>query len=513
MEEEEEVRHPYVHCMLAGGVGGTSGDLLMHSIDTVKTRQQGDPHIPSKYTTLSSSYAKIYRQEGLRRGLYSGVTPAFLGSFPGTLIFFGCYEYSKRHLIDAGVHSSLAYLTSGFIADLAASVVYVPSEVLKTRLQLQGRYNNPFFRSGYNYRSTLHAARTIIKEEGIAALFYGYRATLFRDLPFSALQFAFYEQEQQWAKQYIGGKDIGLGLEILTATSAGGLAGIITCPLDVVKTRIQTQVNPTEQKSAGFSTTQPRASSSKHARQPVAKAQQAIRTISTSSPTTTIPKQGAVPLDTSSVFTGLKLVYKTEGVAGCFRGVGPRFVWTSVQSGTICRIIYAILITTFVSMSTVAYWLQKQRKPDLQNLAAHVGMKYYDGLLKSDLEVALDDFLRTNQTSLQNDPQLSGFYKRLGSPVKRESGGATTTSLVETVKKAGLSGTKQRRQTLKAREDLEPPTNTNNTPSPAQGLIQPPQIRPRARSPTHNNNPAHAALIQPLPRAPPPPSRLPFPPR
>ncbi|KAL8973833.1 MAG: hypothetical protein Q9197_001914 [Variospora fuerteventurae] len=370
MEEEEEVRHPYVHCMLAGGVGGTSGDLLMHSIDTVKTRQQGDPHIPSKYTSLSYSYVKIFRQEGLRRGLYSGVTPAFLGSFPGTLIFFGCYEYSKRHLIDAGVHSSLAYLTSGgsytppisniyadlpgFIADLAASVVYVPSEVLKTRLQLQGRYNNPFFRSGYNYRSTLHAARTIVKEEGFAALFYGYRATLFRDLPFSALQFAFYEQEQQWAKQYVGGKDIGLGLEILTATTAGGLAGVITCPLDVVKTRIQTQVNPTDQKpTTERSTPQRWASRSNPAGEPVAKAQQAKRNISTSSPTTTISKQGAVPLDTSSVFTGLKLVYKTEGLTGCFRGVGPRFVWTSVQSGTML-VLYQVLLRKLEAHPLVA---------------------------------------------------------------------------------------------------------------------------------------------------------------
>lgn len=99
--------------MLAGGLGGTSGDLLMHSIDTVKTRQQGDPHMPPKYTSLSSSYVKILRQEGVRRGLYSGVTPAFLGSFPGTLIFFGCYEYSKRHLIDVGMNHSLAYLASG----------------------------------------------------------------------------------------------------------------------------------------------------------------------------------------------------------------------------------------------------------------------------------------------------------------------------------------------------------------------------------------------------------------
>lgn len=99
--------------MFAGGIGGTTGDLLMHSIDTVKTRQQGDPHIPPKYTSLSSSYSTIFRQEGLRKGLYSGVTPAFLGSFPGTIIFFGTYEYSKRHMIDAGVPHSLAYLAGG----------------------------------------------------------------------------------------------------------------------------------------------------------------------------------------------------------------------------------------------------------------------------------------------------------------------------------------------------------------------------------------------------------------
>ena len=99
--------------MIAGGLGGTSGDLLMHSIDTVKTRQQGDPHTPSKYGSLSSAYVKIFRQEGFRRGLYSGVLPAFLGSFPGTIIFFGSYEYSKRHMLDAGVNPSLAYLASG----------------------------------------------------------------------------------------------------------------------------------------------------------------------------------------------------------------------------------------------------------------------------------------------------------------------------------------------------------------------------------------------------------------
>lgn len=102
--------------MIAGGLGGTTGDLLMHSLDTVKTRQQGDLSVPPRYPSMSSSYITILRQEGLRRGLYGGWLPAFLGSFPGTIIFFGTYEYSKRHMIDAGINPQFAYLSSGMIS-------------------------------------------------------------------------------------------------------------------------------------------------------------------------------------------------------------------------------------------------------------------------------------------------------------------------------------------------------------------------------------------------------------
>ncbi|KAI1974091.1 hypothetical protein LOZ33_000648 [Ophidiomyces ophidiicola] len=346
-QDEREYRPPYLHSMLAGGIGGTSGDMLMHSLDTVKTRQQGDPHIPPKYTSMSSSYAKIFRQEGIRRGLYGGVTPALLGSFPGTVIFFGTYEYSKRHMLDAGINPSLSYFAGGLIADLAACFVYVPSEVLKTRLQLQGRYNNPFFQSGYNYRSTLDAFRTIIKQEGFFALYSGFKATLLRDLPFSALQFAFYEQEQRLAKEWVGSRDIGLPLEILTATSAGGMAGVMTCPLDVVKTRIQTQHSdpqPSKTSIGDIKAAFQESSKHVHSSSPsTSHSQNQSRLISTSSPSTSTVKPGALILDTSSVFTGLKLIYKTEGILGWFRGVGPRFLWTSVQSGTML-VLYQFLL-------------------------------------------------------------------------------------------------------------------------------------------------------------------------
>jgi hypothetical protein len=198
--------------------------------------------------------------------------------------------------------------------------------------------------SGYNYKGTAHAARTIIRQEGFSALFYGYKATIFRDLPFSALQFTFYEQGQTWARQWKRSRDIGLPLELLTGAAAGGLAGVITCPLDVVKTRIQTQVNPSSQ-PAVKQTPAHRSAPLQTQLKPgtISPSKQQKRLISTSSPSTHTPRPGSINLDTSSVVTGLKLIYKTEGVTGWFRGVGPRFVWTSVQSGCMLFLYQTIL--------------------------------------------------------------------------------------------------------------------------------------------------------------------------
>lgn len=195
----------------------------------------------------------------------------------------------------------------------------------------------------------MDAIRTIVRSEGYSALFHGYKATLWRDLPFSALQFAFYEEERGWAKSYMGSNNIGLPLEILTAASAGGMAGVITTPLDVVKTRIQTQHNDTSTGSTNPPKSAPSPTSSlKHATTlPSTKTLSSqSRLISTSSPSTTLKTHGAATLDTSSVMTGLKIIYKTEGMAGWFRGVGPRFVWTSVQSGTML-VLYQTLLRYF----------------------------------------------------------------------------------------------------------------------------------------------------------------------
>lgn len=313
--EEAESSSSIIHCALAGGIGGAIGDTAMHSLDTVKTRQQGAPSA-SKYKNMLTAYRAIFLQEGVRKGLYGGYGAAMLGSFPSAAIFFSTYEYSKRKMIDDWqINETTTHLTAGFLGDLVSSVVYVPSEVLKTRLQLQGRFNNPFFDSGYNYRNLRDAISTIVRTEGMGALLFGYKATLARDLPFSALQFAFYEKFRQWAftveGKDMGSDDLSVASEIYTGASAGGLAGIITTPLDVIKTRVQTQ-------------------------QP-----------------SSVEGSSSKPLKLSgSLFSSLRTVYTSEGFLGFFSGVGPRFVWTSIQS-SIMLLLYQMALRSLNSLPKV----------------------------------------------------------------------------------------------------------------------------------------------------------------
>ncbi|KAG2234845.1 mitochondrial carrier domain-containing protein [Thamnidium elegans] len=296
---------PYFDAIVAGGLGGSLADCLMHSVDTVKTRLQGQPLHRStiKYTNMVQAYKLIYKEEGIVRGLYSGITPAMLGSVPGTALYFGIYEFTKRNLTANSIPDVVAHLAAGSLGDLAASIVYVPSEVLKTRMQLQGRYNNPHFVSGYNYKSTWHAAKTIVKYDGFGALFHGFRATILRDVPYSALQFAFYEQFKKFAKTNLvePGQKLPLGIDLLTGSFAGGIAGAVTTPLDVVKTLLQTQ--PTDKKST----------------------------------------KDLITKHYSGIIEGLIWNYKNQGLAGLFRGIGPRVFWTSLQSAVMFVIYEQVL--------------------------------------------------------------------------------------------------------------------------------------------------------------------------
>ncbi|ROW08145.1 hypothetical protein VPNG_06884 [Cytospora leucostoma] len=72
-------------------------------------------------------------------------------------------------------------------------------------------------------------------------------------------------------------------------------------------------------------------------------------------------------------------------------------------------------------------FLRGQRKSDLLGLAETVGLTNTDGLKKSDLEVALDEFLAEKHSQFSNHPVAQPYYqaraRAIGSPAKRDPPG------------------------------------------------------------------------------------------
>ncbi|KAF4595341.1 cupin -type protein [Ophiocordyceps camponoti-floridani] len=79
----------------------------------------------------------------------------------------------------------------------------------------------------------------------------------------------------------------------------------------------------------------------------------------------------------------------------------------------------------------MASWLNRQRKSELLELAESLGMTDVDGLKKTELEVAIDEFIPRHAVALAGRSDLAGYFasrsRALGSPVKR----AVTTTAEE----------------------------------------------------------------------------------
>lgn len=82
---------PFTSALIAGGIAGTSVDLSLYPIDTLKTR-------------LQSSTG--FQASGGFRGIYRGVGSAIIGSAPSAALFFVSYEsikglFARKRELDA----------------------------------------------------------------------------------------------------------------------------------------------------------------------------------------------------------------------------------------------------------------------------------------------------------------------------------------------------------------------------------------------------------------------------
>lgn len=132
-------------------------------------------------------------------------------------------------------------MQAGLSAGLVEAVIIVtPFEVVKTRLQKQHGLLN------LHYRGPVHAAATIVREEGVLALWKGCAPTMVRQGTNQACNFMTYAaiSKYAWGRQEGDGKKAEVWQTFLAGLVAGAVGPCLNCPMDVVKTRLMAQVRP-----------------------------------------------------------------------------------------------------------------------------------------------------------------------------------------------------------------------------------------------------------------------------
>jgi len=210
--------------LAAGATAGCAVEAALYPIDTIKTRLQA--------MRSGGGFSALLRAGG-GRALYAGIWGNLVGVAPASAIFMAVYEPVKQAVIASVPEDQnfLGPLAAGVAAGLTSSIVRVPTEVVKTRMQT-GEFTHAFT-----------ALRTIVAREGARGIFAGYGSFLLRDLPFDAIEFVTYEQlKRAYKKQVLkDSRELNPGEHSILGAGAGAVTGMLTTPLDVLKTRLMIQ--------------------------------------------------------------------------------------------------------------------------------------------------------------------------------------------------------------------------------------------------------------------------------
>uniref|UniRef100_A0A7S1KYI3 Mitochondrial carrier protein n=1 Tax=Alexandrium catenella TaxID=2925 RepID=A0A7S1KYI3_ALECA len=219
----EKKDSPFTLALLAGGCAGTSVDVALHPLDTLRTRMQ--------------SPAGFWKAGGFK-GVYRGILSATLGSAPGAALFFSTYETMKQVLkrTAGDQETPMHHAVASSCGEVAACLIRVPTAVVTQRMQV-GQFG-----------SFSEAVGQTFKGGGIRAFYVGYGTTVMREIPFAFIQFPIYERLKCWWSTFQG-HETNPVQGAVCGSLAGAVAGACTTPLDVAKTRIMLETREKGEKA------------------------------------------------------------------------------------------------------------------------------------------------------------------------------------------------------------------------------------------------------------------------
>ena len=209
----------------AGYASGAVGIIVGNPLDIVKLRQQTQ-HTGRTAATFQNT-----------KSLLAGAAAPLLGYGALNAILFVSYNRAELALSRALATEKSPGITwvAGAVGGLATWVVSAPTELIKCRAQMA----LPTAKSSFNI------AKSIWRTEGTRGLYFGGLVTALRDSIGYGFYFWSYELANQNWPPPVETKRLSIAEEAPRVMLCGGLAGIVTWasvfPLDVIKTRLQTQ--------------------------------------------------------------------------------------------------------------------------------------------------------------------------------------------------------------------------------------------------------------------------------
>ena len=225
-----------------GGISGMVATTVIQPVDMIKVRIQlagegkaGGP----KPTPLSVTRQIIASGKAL--DLYTGLSAGLLRQAVYTTARLGFFDTFIVRLTksarEKGRNVQFAErATAGLAAGGLAAMIGNPADLALIRMQSDGL--KPVAERK-NYKSVIDALRSIMRSEGVGALWAGAAPTVVRAMALNFGQLAFFSETKAQLKLRT---DWSVNTQTLTASAvAGFFASFFSLPFDFVKTRLQKQ--------------------------------------------------------------------------------------------------------------------------------------------------------------------------------------------------------------------------------------------------------------------------------
>jgi len=229
-----------------GGFASCVAETITMPIDVVKTRLQMDGSGGVKqYSGSVDCATKLVRAEG-PSSLFKGLPPALVRQSTYGSLRYGLYGPIKDSMgIKPGEPVPLwKKILAGGGAGAIASAIANPSDLMKVRLQTDGMAKDEAGKLlPKRYTGMVNCFSSIVKEEGVLALWTGVGPTAGRATVLAAAELASYDEAKGVLSSSFGMS--GIALTACTSFISGFISTVASSPFDVVKSRVMGQpLNP-----------------------------------------------------------------------------------------------------------------------------------------------------------------------------------------------------------------------------------------------------------------------------